>query len=165
MPTGGLGVWQAGLAAARFAKDGLAWRKESIADTLDDMASNRAESASENPAILFSQLQTLMTWHVGPIRNRDGLQTVLKNIARIGQAQGPRPPVILGPYDMRRLDWFDMRNMLLVAESVTRSTLAREESRGVHQREDFPESQDVWTVNQTATLKANAFRERAPSET
>ena len=42
------------------------------------------------------------------------------------------------PFDMMRLDWFDLRNMLLVARTVTESALARTESRGAHQREDFP---------------------------
>ena len=40
---------------------------------------------------------------------------------------------------MQRLDWFDLRNMLLVARTVTQAALARTESRGAHQREDFPE--------------------------
>jgi succinate dehydrogenase/fumarate reductase flavoprotein subunit len=148
---------QAGIAAARCAKDGLAWRKEAIADTIDLIDSNGPEAANENPANLLSQLQSVMTRHVGPIRNRDGLQTALREIVRIGQALGSRPPAVLGPYDMRRLDWFDMRNMLLVAESVIRSALTREESRGAHQRDDFPENQDAWTVNQTVTLKANGL--------
>jgi succinate dehydrogenase / fumarate reductase flavoprotein subunit len=36
----------------------------------------------------------------------------------------------------------DLRNMLCVAEAITLSALKREESRGGHTREDFPESSD-----------------------
>ena len=36
------------------------------------------------------------------------------------------------------MDLHDLRNMRLVAECVTRAALARTESRGAHQREDFP---------------------------
>ena len=35
-------------------------------------------------------------------------------------------------------DWFELRAMLTTAEAVVRSALARTESRGAHQREDFP---------------------------
>ena len=41
-------------------------------------------------------------------------------------------------FDLRRLEWFDLRNMLLVARTVAMAALARSESRGAHQREDFP---------------------------
>jgi len=39
----------------------------------------------------------------------------------------------------------DLRNMLLVSESIARAALAREESRGGHTRDDFPETDhEVW---------------------
>ena len=43
------------------------------------------------------------------------------------------------PFNVDVQDWFELRNMLLVAEAVAQAALAREESRGAHQREDFPE--------------------------
>ena len=49
---------------------------------------------------------------------------------------------------MQRLEWFDLRNMLMVAQSVAQSALARTESRGAHQREDFPEMLPAWRINQ-----------------
>ena len=52
-----------------------------------------------------------------------------------------------------RLDWFDLRNMLLVARVVTQAALARTESRGAHQREDFPGMLPEWRVNQVARLR------------
>ena len=41
-------------------------------------------------------------------------------------------------------DWFELRASLVAAEAVTRAALAREESRGAHQREDFPETDPAW---------------------
>jgi succinate dehydrogenase/fumarate reductase flavoprotein subunit len=49
---------------------------------------------------------------------------------------------------MRRVDWFDLRNMLLVARVVAQAALRRTESRGAHQREDFPGMLPEWRVNQ-----------------
>ena len=53
---------------------------------------------------------------------------------------------------MRAIDWFDLRNMLTVARVVTQAALARTESRGAHQREDFPGMLPEWRVNQVARL-------------
>ena len=40
-----------------------------------------------------------------------------------------------------------MRNMLDVAEAVTRSAMHRKESRGAHSRADYPEKDDArWRV-------------------
>jgi succinate dehydrogenase / fumarate reductase flavoprotein subunit/fumarate reductase (CoM/CoB) subunit A len=63
------------------------------------------------------------------------------------------PPRTAIGYDSARLDWFDLRNMLLVAEAVARSALARRESRGAHQREDYPLSDEDWCINQSLRLK------------
>jgi succinate dehydrogenase/fumarate reductase flavoprotein subunit len=54
---------------------------------------------------------------------------------------------------MQRLDWLDLRNMLLVARTVAQSALMRTESRGAHQREDHPGTLTEWQVNQVASLR------------
>ena len=50
------------------------------------------------------------------------------------------------------MDWYDLRAMLLSAQAVTTAALARQESRGAHQREDFPGLLETWTVNQVMRL-------------
>jgi len=39
---------------------------------------------------------------------------------------------------------FDLQSMILTAEATVRSALARTESRGAHQRADFPATDPVW---------------------
>ena len=52
----------------------------------------------------------------------------------------------------RRIDWLDLRNMLPVARIVAAAALRRTESRGAHQREDFPGMVLEWQVNQVVRL-------------
>ena len=51
------------------------------------------------------------------------------------------------------IDGFELRAMLVTAEAVVRSALARMESRGAHQREDFPNTDSRCLKNQVAELK------------
>jgi len=105
------------------------------------------------PAALLTQLQDVMQDYVGPFRTDAGLTEALRRLCHLRAALGPALPGGTGPQDPTRLDALDLRNMLLVAEAVTRSALARQESRGAHQREDFPEQDDAWTVNQAISLR------------
>ena len=42
-------------------------------------------------------------------------------------------------------DWMNLRNLLLVSRAITESALLRENSRGAHYREDFPDAGDLDT--------------------
>src|SRR5262249_36274333 len=110
-----------------------------------------------NPAGLIVELQALMQEKVGPFRRAAPLEAALAKIAELRAAMGEMPPRTAAAYDTVRLDWFDLRNMLLVAEAVTQSALARRESRGAHQREDYPKSDEGWSINQSLRLEDNRF--------
>ena len=58
----------------------------------------------------------------------------------------------------QRLEWFDLRNMLSVAHAVTATALTRTESRGAHQREDFPTMLPQWQVHQRVQLRDGALK-------
>jgi succinate dehydrogenase/fumarate reductase flavoprotein subunit len=93
-----------------------------------------------------------MAQDVGPFRTGAGLKRALVAIEDMVHALGERPIADGGAFDLRRLEWFDLRNMLLVARTVAMAALARTESRGAHQREDFPGMLPQWRVNQVARL-------------
>ncbi|HYR33324.1 MAG TPA: FAD-binding protein [Burkholderiales bacterium] len=105
---------------------------------------------SPNPAAEIVRLQAVMNEHVGPLRTRQGLERALERIGKLRAFELPAPAAGLDP---EWLDLHDLRNMALVAECVTRAALARTESRGAHQREDFPDTSNGWQRHQTVRLQ------------
>jgi succinate dehydrogenase/fumarate reductase flavoprotein subunit len=97
---------------------------------------------------MLVELQALMADEVGPFRTEAGLLRALHRLTAMRAQVGEVPPKGTGGLDCVRIDWFDLFQMLLVAEVVTRAALLRTESRGAHQREDFPGLDESWRVNQ-----------------
>jgi succinate dehydrogenase/fumarate reductase flavoprotein subunit len=106
-----------------------------------------------NSAAMLTRLQATMSDDVGPLRTGDKLRRALDTIDELTTALGDRPFGDAGAFDMQRLDWFDLRNMLTVARAVTQAAALRTESRGAHQREDYPEMLPQWRVNQAIRLR------------
>ena len=105
-----------------------------------------------NPAAAIGDLKALMADEVGPFRPQAKLQSALQGIARLKNEIGEVPFSSASTFDPVLVDWLDLRNMLLVAQSVAVPALARNESRGAHQREDHPGLDDSWCVNQIVAL-------------
>jgi succinate dehydrogenase/fumarate reductase flavoprotein subunit len=78
-------------------------------------------------------------------------------VEALQDAMGTVPPGIPRAHDPARMDWFDLRQALLVAEGVIVSAAARTESRGAHQREDFPGMDDGFLCNQILRLRDGAL--------
>ena len=90
---------------------------------------------------------------VGPFRTEAKLSRALARDRRPDQrARDATRSATAARSTCDALDWFDLRNMLTVARVVTQAALARTESRGAHQREDFPGMLPEWRVNQVARL-------------
>jgi succinate dehydrogenase/fumarate reductase flavoprotein subunit len=120
-----------------------------------DLLASTVYGRDLNTAAMVASLQAVMADDVGPFRTDAKLKRALGGIDDLTSALGPRPIGDGGPFDMRLLDWFDLRNMLTVAQVVTQAALARTESRGAHQREDHPGMLPEWHVNQVARLAEN----------
>jgi succinate dehydrogenase / fumarate reductase, flavoprotein subunit len=118
-----------------------------------------------NTAAMIARLQAIMADDVGPFRTGAKLRRALSNIAALAQELGNHPPGHLAPFDLQRLEWFDLRNMLTVAATVAQSALNRSESRGAHQREDFPAMASHWRLHQRAIWRdAKPAISGAPAE-
>lgn len=85
-----------------------------------------------------STLQGVMADHVFMVRDRQGLERAITELGNIRQAIHR---ISVPEFRRFNLEWarsieFDL--MTQIAEVITRSALAREESRGFHFRRDFP---------------------------
>jgi succinate dehydrogenase / fumarate reductase flavoprotein subunit len=137
---------RAGLAAAKHAK-------EVSAPALDVAQMEKAEAdalrpfqrqGGENPYAIHRDLQKVMQSLVGIFRTREDMQKALGELEKLKErwshtsVEGSR---------MFNPGWhmaLDLKSMLTISEAVTRSALAREESRGAHSRIDYPELSTEW---------------------
>ncbi len=144
---------QAGRTAAARAKatNAVPVRLDAAREAIELVGTSGPKDAP-NTAEMLLRLQAVMSDDVGPLRTKDGLLRALAAIDAMTRDIGERPLGDGGAFDMVRLDWFDLRNMLLVAHTVAKAALARTESRGAHQREDYPGMLPEWRVNQVVRL-------------
>ena len=110
---------------------------------LDALASN---TGGDEPEELIDELRDLVWDHAGIVRTGDGLQEGIEKLRDLEARAGNLTFPDASP--SRRLEHvLNLRAMLTAAEAVMRGALAREESRGAHHREDFPEEADGWRKN------------------
>ena len=119
--------------------------------TLDLITAERGRDI--NTAEMIAAVQATMQRDVGTLRREDKLVRAQTRLAQLASDLGECPPSGPTVFDLQRLEWFDLRNMLLVARTVAQAALARRESRGAHQREDFPDTKPAWELTQVAALR------------
>jgi succinate dehydrogenase / fumarate reductase flavoprotein subunit len=95
---------------------------------------------AEDPYTLQHDLQDVMQRLVGIFRVERDLQDA---IAELGRLKARWPAVAIGGGRTFNPGWnlvFELRNLLVVSEAITRSALQRTESRGAHSRIDYPDT-------------------------
>jgi succinate dehydrogenase / fumarate reductase flavoprotein subunit len=138
-------------AAQRALQSPSGWWPQAARPALDLLRSAQRRDAP-NPAAVVAELKALMADLVGPFRTGEKLRSAVQAIERLKTEIGEIPFSSAAAFDPVLVDWLDLRNMLLVAQSVALPALGRTESRGAHQREDHPGLDDNWCVNQLIAL-------------
>lgn len=109
---------------------------------------NEGKTSIFNPAERIEALQSIMQDDVGPFRTDEGLGRAQKALAGLREELQGAKPAAGKPFDATLVDWLDLESMTRVAACVANAARARTESRGAHQREDFPEMDPQWARNQ-----------------
>lgn len=109
------------------------------------------------PAAVRRRVQELARRHLGPIRRGDELKALLKEIARIKAEELPSlaPTSRARAYNKEWLDALELGNILQLLEFAASSALHRTESRGVHFREDHPDTDNDNWLRETVVKRSD----------
>jgi succinate dehydrogenase / fumarate reductase, flavoprotein subunit len=137
---------RAGLAAAEHANKVTTAPIDSgqIEEAAREMLAPFERKDGESPYTIHRDLQETMQNLVGIFRNKEDLIRALDELENLKERAGR-----LSVEGSRLFNpgWHlaqDLKAMLTVSEAVTRSALAREESRGAHSRIDYPGLDATW---------------------
>jgi L-aspartate oxidase len=110
---------------------------------------DRPSPTSLVPATIRARVQSIAHAGAGPFRTARGLADAVESLSRIRKRFQTDQPALVVP---QVAEW-ETSNVLASASVLATAALAREESRGGHQRTDFPEANDArWRVRLAATL-------------
>jgi len=146
---------RAGLAAADHANtvQTTSIDPTQIEEGAREMLAPFERKAGESPYTIHSDLQETMQNLVGIFRNKEDLIRALEELEKLKQrvehvsVEGSR---LFNP------GWHlaqDLKAMLTVSEAVTRSALAREESRGAHSRIDHSGLDPTWGTKNNVIVR------------
>jgi succinate dehydrogenase flavoprotein subunit len=151
----------AGGEAARFAKEVIEKRKTGTpSPLLPSNGNNQKEFEDEvfivkEPIKFRNKIQELMKYNAGIVRDQTKLQNGLKRILELRKEFYSNKDNIINEFNIDDnynsenivLTW-EVKSSLIACETIIRSALMRQESRGAHYRSDFPKLDDErWMVN------------------
>lgn len=137
-----------GRIAGRCAAAAVIRRRSYVADAAGETQAPPAREANEARAIL-QQVRACLSADVGIRRSGESLERageVLGGLSQLVRDHAAACPPACPPA------WRSASRALLVAQSITRSALLRQESRGAHFRTDYPESSGQWAMAQAVHL-------------
>jgi len=158
---------RAGEYAAKFARENGAAK---VNDTDVDAAARRAlapferSGSADGPYQVQETLQENMQDLVGIVRTEHEMEQALACIDSLKRRAASVAVRGNREYNPGWHTALDLDNLLVVAEAITRSALARKESRGGHFRDDFPDKDPAYgtfnfVVQQNADGQMSLSRE------
>ena len=153
---------RAGEAAAAFAEEGeVVLRSRRVIREACDELDALVQPGSELARPLQRHLRDAMWEFCGVVRDEEGLRRGLTEVESI-RASLPDVDVRPGAEGWSDLAHaLDLHGGLLAAEATLRGALERRETRGAHNRVDFPDLDDAYRVNFYTALEDGAMRIRS----
>jgi succinate dehydrogenase / fumarate reductase flavoprotein subunit/fumarate reductase (CoM/CoB) subunit A len=141
-------------AAAYAATRAPGWAGRFAAASVERIRS-RAEGrpGDVGAASLLDELRELMWTEIGPFRTAVGLARAVARLAGMRAALNDAATLPGRVFNPTLADWFELRASLIAAEAVAHAALARQESRGAHQREDFPATDPARARSQHVSMR------------
>ncbi|UVI36590.1 L-aspartate oxidase [Brevibacterium spongiae] len=136
--------------------------QEAVAEARAEISDLLASEGTENVRALQREIRNLMTEHAGVVRDEAGLRAGLEKLADIEARMGSVGihPDIAGFADLAHA--FDLRSSALAARATLECALERRETRGCHNRSDYPEMDPELQVNLVWSPATGVVRESIP---
>jgi succinate dehydrogenase / fumarate reductase flavoprotein subunit len=128
----------------------------------DEIDGVLATDGPENVRFLQRALRNAMTEHAGVVRDEAGLRSGLRQLAEIEERLthlGVHPD-IAGFYDLAHA--FDLKASAIAARATLEAALERRETRGCHNRSDYPLLDEGLDVNLVWSGPGRIQREAIP---
>ena len=153
---------RAGEAAGKVAakKPSPRWDGHTGEDALDVIRRVKARGRAKGraPSHMLGELRELMWTKVGAFRTADDLAQARDRINAMRTSELDELSVSDETvHNASLVEWFELRSGLQAAQAVTVAALNRRESRGAHQRVDFPHTLDALQVHQTIAFADGAI--------
>ncbi|XUL94424.1 L-aspartate oxidase [Streptomyces galilaeus] len=154
-----------GRAAAAYSQSLTAQPRSAsaVAEARAEVDGLLAADGPENVRALQRAIRDTMTEHAGVVRDEDGLRAGLAELVVIEkrmEAVGIHPD-IAGYQDLAHA--FDLKSAALAARATLESALERRETRGCHNRSDYPEPDSALRVNLVWSPTTGVTREAIPA--
>jgi succinate dehydrogenase/fumarate reductase flavoprotein subunit len=154
---GGNGVAESTVYGARVGEAAARWVAKRTCGEIDAQQVAAAAAAAnqflnrgtgEDPWRLRTDLGRLMWDLVGIVRNGPGLRRALDDLSACSSRAAQLSAPGARAFNLTWQQALDLRNLLTASELIARSALLREDSRGAHYREDFPNTDHTnWLKN------------------
>ena len=148
-------AYSAGLEAQRRSHDAEARARAEVADLL-------TADGHENVRALQRAVRNTMTEHAGVVRDEEGLVAGLRELDEI-EARTKEigvHPDIAGFQDLAHA--FDLKASLIAARATLETARERRETRGAHNRSDYPDLDPELQVNLVWSPHTGVVREEIP---
>jgi succinate dehydrogenase / fumarate reductase flavoprotein subunit len=134
---------------------------EDVADTADRWIKQLTDGQSgPHGGHIMEEMQTVMMENVGIYRNEQDMQTAVDQIqSLLERYQQVRVQDSGRAFNTDLLEVIELRNLLDLSLLTAAAALNRQESRGAHSREDFPDrDDDNWLKHSLAYLNGDTER-------
>ncbi|MHB1679613.1 MAG: FAD-binding protein [bacterium] len=131
---------------------------ESIVKRDEEIFENiKKSSGKERHGLLKTELQEDMRKNVGVFREESLMKKAIEKIEELKErAKNVGVDDKSHLFNTDIIEAFEFKNILLIAEIIAKGAVMRQESRGAHYRNDFPERDDEkWLKHTIAKLNSN----------
>lgn len=101
------------------------------------------KGSGEDPVAIREEMQQIMQNHFGVFRTGDLMEKGMKELEAVAERlKSAMLPDKSKAFNTMRIECLELENLMAIARATAKAANFREESRGAHSREDFPERDD-----------------------